>query len=103
MDMLKISGTYFRETYPGVSPEAVGAFLLMASDHVQSIYSLAEALRLKPSDMVDHLNLLAEGQGAGLIRMVVMDGGDAGDQLISMTPTGMMACHELQNRLAASA
>ncbi len=93
-ELLKTAALYFRDTHPGLTPESVLCFLVLADFAPSSmpLNQLAQALNYAPGDAKSHLIPLA---GAGLIMIDVVG-------RVQLTPAGDASRRSLEQRFAQS-
>lgn len=94
---LKAATDYFKAHHPGITPEAILCFLVLAGSGDMSIADIAGQLNMPPQDARAHLDLLMPEAGAGLVAFAAPG---TGSSVLTLSPAGMAARDALNTVLA---
>lgn len=95
--LLQEAAGYFKMHYPGLTPEAVIAFILVTDIHQPTVQAVASSLGMDEGQLGAHLASLMEVGGAGLLALQPVLGG--GNRIL-MTPRGEQVKNDMQMTLA---
>jgi len=93
--LLKVAALFFRDMHPGITPEAVLCFLVIANEGAITVSNLMQTLRYDSITIQTHLNYLTTS--SGLIAV------DSATNTIHLSAAGAVVANTLQQRMAASA
>lgn len=87
-ELLQHAANFFKVNYPGLTPEAVVAFMSILHNDNASIADVAAALDVSQEVAGQYLVPMLEAGGAGLIKLKAMAGGG---NSVHLTARGLQA------------